>query len=81
MTPATNVSAYSKDRKDIIEYEVAPGVYGDVPANGISYTNQAGTTYSTFIQFGIKVVMASNDKTNVPFLTDVRAIALPSGAA
>jgi hypothetical protein len=81
MTPATNATAYSKDRKDIIEFEVAPGVYGDVPADGISYTNQAGTTYSTFIQFGIKVVMASNDKTNVPFLTDIRAIALPSGAA
>ena len=81
MTPATNASSYSKDRKDIIEYEVAPGVYGDVPADGISYTNQAGTTYSTFIQFAIKIVMASNDKTNVPFLTDVRAIALPSGAA
>jgi hypothetical protein len=81
MTSATNVSAYSKDRKDIIEYECAPGVYGDVPADGISYTNQAGTTYSTFIQFGIKVVMASSDKTNVPFLTDIRAIALPSGAA
>jgi hypothetical protein len=79
MTSVTNTTAYSKDRKDVIEFEMAPGTYGAGADNAISYTNKAGTTYTSFIQFAIKVVLASPDKTNVPYLTDIRAIALPSG--
>jgi hypothetical protein len=80
MTPITNSTAFSADRTNIIEYEVAPGIYGEGPANQISYTSTNGQTYTSFIQFAIKVVIATDDKTNVPFLTDIRAIALPSGS-
>jgi hypothetical protein len=80
MTPITNSTAFSADRTNVIEYEVAPGIYGEGPANQISYTSTNGQTYTSFIQFAIKVVIATDDKTNVPFLTDIRAIALPSGS-
>ena len=60
------------------EFEVAPGT-NNVASNQISYTNPNGSTYTSFIQFAIKVVMTTSDKTTVPFLTDIRAIALPSG--
>jgi hypothetical protein len=79
MTSVTNTTTYSKDRANIIEYEVAPGTFGEGADNQISYTSTNGQTYTNFIQFAIKVVLASPDKTNVPFLTDIRAIALPSG--
>jgi hypothetical protein len=78
MTQVKNPSVYSKDRNDIIEFEWAPGTLGQAD-NVISYTNNAGITYNSFIQFAIKVVMATSDNTNVPFLTDIRALALPSG--
>ena len=73
---------YSTDQTNIIEFEYAPGTW--LPNNGyannqISYTNTNGTTFSNFIQFAIKVVMATNDNTNPPFLTNIRALALPSG--
>ena len=45
----------------------------------ISYTNIAGTSFTSFNKFAIKIVLATDDNTKVPFLTDIRAIALPSG--
>lgn len=77
MTQTTPV-VYSTDTSNLIEYEWAPGT-GGVADNSISYTSTNGQTYTSFIQFAIKVVMATNDNTQVPFLTDIRAIALPSG--
>jgi len=80
MTPITNFGVYSTSLSNIIEYEVAPGVFGSGQANNnISYTNTLGQTFTTFSQFAIKVVLAASDTTNPPFLTDIRAIALPSG--
>ena len=79
MTPDYNATAYSKDRNDIIEYEWAPGSFGLTADNKISYVSTSGYTYSSFTQFAIKIVLATDDKTNVPFLTDIRALALPSG--
>jgi hypothetical protein len=71
---------YSTDSTNLIEYEWAPGVYGSNHANNvISYVSTNGNTYNSFIQFAIKVVLTTNDNTNVPFLTDIRAIALPPG--
>ena len=78
MTQTTGV-AYSSSQSDLIEFECAPGINGK-PYNSISYTNANGVTYNSFIQFAIKVVLASTDTTNVPFLTDIRALALPSGS-
>ena len=73
-----NKNVYSTTRDDLYEFEVAPGT-NNVASNQISYTNPSGSTYTSFIQFAIKIVMTTSDKTTVPFLTDIRAIALPSG--
>ena len=79
MTQLTGTaSAYSSSSSDLIEFECAPGTNG-IAANALSYTNINGQIYTSFIQFAIKVVMASSDYTNVPILSDIRALALPSG--
>lgn len=80
MTTTVNNNTFSTQPDQLIEYECAPGIWGSGQANNsISYLSSNGTRYSNFIQFAIKVVMASNDNTNIPYLTDVRAIALPAG--
>ena len=78
MTQLSNNNVYSKDRTNLIEFECAPGMNGQAD-NYISYTSTSGQVYTSFIQFAIKVVISTNDVTSVPFLTDIRAIALPSG--
>lgn len=77
-TIGQNKNVFSKTRDDLFEFEAAPGTLG-VADNFIIYTNKSGQSYDSFIQFAIKVVMISNDSTAVPFLTDIRAMALPSG--
>jgi hypothetical protein len=80
MTQVGNQNVYSTSRDNLIEFECAPGIYGSGQAdNFISYTSKNGTTYTIFSQFAIKVVMATSDNTNIPFLSDIRALALPSG--
>jgi hypothetical protein len=71
-------NGFSTSRDDTLEFEVAPGVNG-VADDQISYTSTTGTTYTSYNQFAIKIVFVTSDKTNVPFLTDIRALALPSG--
>jgi hypothetical protein len=71
-------SLYSQTRGDTYEFVAAPGSAG-VADNYISYTSDVtNQTYNKFNQFAIKIVLASSDNTSVPFLTDIRAIALPS---
>jgi hypothetical protein len=77
-TQVSNTGVYSQNRTNLIEYEWAPGKLNKAD-NQISYTSTNGQTYHNFIQFAIKVVMATADNTTVPFLTDIRALALPSG--
>lgn len=78
MTQITELNTYSTSRTNLIEYEVAPGIL-NMANNNISYVSTNGQTYTNFNQFAIKVVMATTDNTNVPFLSDIRALALPSG--
>ena len=78
MTQVGKQSTYSTNRTNYIEFECAPGI-GGVANNTVSYTSTNGNTYNSFIQFAIKVVMATSDRTSVPILTDIRAIALPAG--
>lgn len=74
------LNVYSTDRNNVIEYECAPGIFtSGLANNNISYLSTNGQTYTSFIQFAIKVVLATNDNTTVPFLTDIRALALPPG--
>jgi hypothetical protein len=68
--------AYSQSRDDIREYTFAPGSLG-VDQGFISYVGDNGQTYYDFSQFAIKIVMTTTDKTLVPFLADMRCIALP----
>ena len=69
---------YSQTREGTYEFVAAPGA-GGIAQNYVEYSSLAsGQTYNSFNQFAIKVVLASSDKTAVPFLTDIRAIALPS---
>jgi hypothetical protein len=69
---------YSQTRESTYEFVAAPGA-GGIAQNYVEYSSIAsGQTYNSFSQFAIKVVLASSDKTAVPFLTDIRAIALPS---
>jgi hypothetical protein len=71
-------SLYSSSRNDTYEYVAAPGSSG-VAQNYLSYTSTVNNqSYNNFNQFAIKIVLASSDSTAVPFLTDIRAIALPS---
>jgi hypothetical protein len=81
MTTLQNPNTYSKSRSDLYEFEAAPGIFASNQANNsISYTSSAtGQTYDSFIQFAIKVVLTTSDNTTVPFLTDIRALALPPG--
>jgi len=75
---ANGSSLYSQTRSDLYEYVAAPGVSGQAQ-NYVSYiSNVTGQTYNNFNQFAIKVVLATPDHTSVPFLTDIRAIALPA---
>jgi hypothetical protein len=78
MTNTMSYTTYSTDRTNIIEYEYAPGI-NNLANNNISYVSTSGITYNNFIQFAIKVVISTPDRTNVPFLQDIRTVALPSG--
>ncbi|MGZ4849809.1 MAG: hypothetical protein ACXV2C_00285 [Candidatus Bathyarchaeia archaeon] len=47
-----------------------------VSPNGVTYLNSNNALYSTFKQFQIKIVLQSNDSSKVPFLDDLRCLAL-----
>ena len=68
---------FSQTRTDLHEYSFAPGTAG-VDQGYVSYTSKNGQIYTTFSQFAIKIVLTTTDNTAVPFLTDMRTIALPS---
>ena len=68
---------YSQARNDMHEYTFAPGTLGK-DQGFVSYLSDNGETYYTFSQFAIKIVLTTTDKTLVPYLSDMRAIALPS---
>ena len=70
-------SSYSQSRDELIEYSFAPGTSG-VDQGYVTYTSTNGQTYTSFSQFAIKVVLTTTDHTSVPFLGDLRAIALPA---
>ena len=77
MTKTNNSdSSYSQTRTNLYEYTFAPGTAG-VSQGYVSYTSTNGQTYTTFSQFAIKIVLTTTDKTAVPFLADMRTIALP----
>lgn len=75
MTQRTGSGVYSTQegfRNSAIEYEFEP----QDSSNLVSYTSGT-SSYDTFNQFALKVVLLSNDTTKVPVVYDMRAIALP----
>ena len=68
---------YSQTRNDVYEFSFAPGTSG-YDQGYVTYTSTSGQTYTTFSQFAIKVVLTTTDKTAVPYVNDLRAIALPA---
>ena len=70
---------YSTSRTNLQELSFAPGPYtSGVDQGYVSYTSTNGQTYTSFSQFAIKIVLTTSDKTNVPYVTSLQAIALPS---
>ena len=70
-------STFSQTRGDLYEFTYAPGINNT--ANGyVTYTSTNGQKYTSFSQFAVKIVMTTTDKTAVPFVSDMRALALPS---
>jgi len=79
MTKINNSNTqFSLTRTDTYEYAFAPGTAG-VDQGYVSYVSSTtGQTYTTFSQFAIKIVLTTTDSTFVPYVTDMRALALPS---
>ena len=76
MTTIKGATAYSRDRENFFEFVAAPGVNG-IADNKITYTSKANDKiYNDFYQFSIKIVASSPDPTFVPFVKDMRGIAL-----
>jgi hypothetical protein len=70
-------STYSQTRGDLYEFTYSPGINNT--ANGyVTYTSTNGQKYASFSQFAIKIILTTTDKTAVPFVSDMRALALPA---
>jgi hypothetical protein len=76
MTQKTSQYTFSTNRNPI-EYEYRPSM----TSNNITYTTDT-TTYRTFNQFAIKIVLSANNTvaSSIPYVLDVRATALPEDA-
>lgn len=76
MTQKTSQYSFSTNRNPI-EYEYRPSL----SSNNITYTTDS-TTYKTFNQFAVKIVLSSPSTVanSIPYVLDVRAIALPADA-
>jgi len=77
MAELGNSNFVSLNENDFRELTFAPGING-IANNSVSYTS-AGTAFTTFRTFAIKIVMSSSSTGIVPRIADMRAIALPAG--
>lgn len=76
MVQKTSQYSFSTNRNPV-EYEYRPSL----TSNNITYSTDT-TTYKTFNQFAIKIVLSapSTVANSIPYVLDVRAIALPEDA-
>jgi hypothetical protein len=76
MTQKTSQYTFSVNRQPV-EYEYRPSL----TSNNITYSTDT-TTYKTFNQFAIKIVLSSRSTVanSIPYVLDVRATALPEDA-
>jgi hypothetical protein len=76
MTIISGKDTYSKDRQDFYEYVAAPGI-NNIADNRLVYTSKVTEQqFTNFYQFAIKIVATSPDPTFIPFVKDMRGIAL-----
>lgn len=73
MSQFTPANQFSDDETDLIEYEFRAS-----PNTSVATYTSGSTTYSTFNQFAIKIVLTSATTTVHPVVYDMRAIALAS---
>lgn len=79
MTTISGSGTFAKKRGDLYEYVFAPYdlINPGIATNKVSYTSKFNNkTYNTFYQFAIKIVMSSPDPTFIPYVEDMRTIAL-----
>jgi len=74
----SNINFLSANENDYRELSFAPGVNG-VANNSVSYVSGT-TSFKSFKQFAIKIVLVGTDPTDVPKIRDFRSIATPEGA-
>jgi len=80
MTTVGNSNKYSRNDTEVFEYQMAPGI-NNVADNFISYTSKdTGYVYNLFYKYAIKIGMTTTDTTDVPFIKDMRVLALPQGS-
>ena len=78
LTQITSTNFISSSKDDFRELVYAPGI-NNVANNAILYT-AAGSAFTNFKTFAIKIVMSGSDTVNVPRVRDLRVIALPEGS-
>ena len=78
LTQITSTNFVSAGKDDFRELVYAPGI-NNVANNTIFYTS-AGSGFTNFKTFAIKIVIAGSDTVNVPQIRDLRVIALPEGS-
>lgn len=72
VTPLNRYSSSTFDENDLIEYEFR----ADPDQDQITY-NSGSTTFKTFNEFSVKIVLLADDPIVVPVVKNMRAIALP----
>jgi hypothetical protein len=77
MTQLGNPNFVSVNSEDYRELTFAPGTNG-FANNVVSYTS-GSTAYNSFRTFSIKIVLTGTSTTDVPKVSDFRAIAIPAG--
>jgi uncharacterized protein YbcV (DUF1398 family) len=76
MTIISGKDTYSKDRQDFYEFVAAPGI-NNIADDRVVYTSKVTEQqFTSFYQFAIKLVATSPDPTFIPFVKDIRGIAL-----
>lgn len=68
---------YSSVRDETYEYVFAPGA-NNVSSGAVSYVSKTtNQTYTTYNQVALKIILTSPDRTIIPYVDDMRFIALP----
>lgn len=75
MVLGTNKNVYAQTSLDVNEYKFVSNASTQVPPTNITYTNSGGT-FTTFKSFAIKICLYSSSTVKVPWIRDLRGIAV-----